>query len=102
VTGEPLRISLSTVVLSVYSLKWNPFAPDVPVEGLWKSPALTTYCQRLEYLSQEGGFACLAEALLQQMQALRRTLHRYCSLIAMQELWDRVRPPPSPPDSQPF
>lgn len=46
--------------------------------------------------------ACLAEALLQQMQALRRTLHRYCSLIAMQALWDRVRPPPSPPDSEPF
>lgn len=44
-------------LLSVYSLKWNPFAPDVPVEGLWKSPTLTTFCQRLEYLSQEGGFA---------------------------------------------
>jgi hypothetical protein len=46
--------------------------------------------------------ACYADALLHQMQALRQTLHRYCSLITLQDFWDRVRPPPTPSDSEPF
>jgi type II secretory pathway predicted ATPase ExeA len=38
-------------------LKWNPFSPDVPVEALWRSPDLDTFCWRLERLVRDGGFA---------------------------------------------
>lgn len=38
-------------------LKWNPFSPDVPVEALWRSSELDTFCWRLERLVRDGGFA---------------------------------------------
>jgi general secretion pathway protein A len=48
---------VNKLLLSAYNLKWNPFAPNVPLEGLWKNASLVNFCQRLEHLSQEGGFA---------------------------------------------
>jgi type II secretory pathway predicted ATPase ExeA len=43
--------------LSLYGLKWNPFAPDVPVEALHVTPRIESFCWRVEQLSSEGGFA---------------------------------------------
>ncbi len=42
---------------ALYGLKWNPFSPDVPVEALWRTPAIETFCWRIEMLAREGGFA---------------------------------------------
>jgi type II secretory pathway predicted ATPase ExeA len=44
-------------LLSLYGLKWNPFAPDVPVEALHVTPRTESFCWRVEQLSGEGGFA---------------------------------------------
>jgi general secretion pathway protein A len=44
-------------LLSLYGLKWNPFAPDVPVEALHVTPRIESFCWRVEQLSGEGGFA---------------------------------------------
>lgn len=44
-------------LLSVYGLKWNPFAPDVPVEALHLVPKVESFCWRTENLAREGGFA---------------------------------------------
>ena len=44
-------------LLSLYGLKWNPFAPDVPVEALHMTPRIESFCWRVEQLSGEGGFA---------------------------------------------
>lgn len=44
-------------LLSLYGLKWNPFAPDVPVEALHSSPRIDSFCWRVEQLAGEGGFA---------------------------------------------
>jgi type II secretory pathway predicted ATPase ExeA len=44
-------------LLSLYSLKFNPFLPDVPVEALWVAPALDSFCWRIEQQIGEGGFA---------------------------------------------
>ena len=44
-------------LLSVYGLKWNPFSPDVPVEGLHLTPRVENFCWRTENLAREGGFA---------------------------------------------
>jgi general secretion pathway protein A len=44
-------------LLSLYSLKFNPFAPDVPAEALWVPPAVESFCWRIEAQTGEGGFA---------------------------------------------
>ena len=44
-------------MLGLYGLKWNPFAPDVPVEALHVTPRIESFCWRVEQLAGEGGFA---------------------------------------------
>ena len=44
-------------LLSLYGLKWNPFAPNVPTEALHVSAAVESFCWRVGQLSGEGGFA---------------------------------------------
>lgn len=47
-------------LLSLYSLKYNPFSPEVPVEALSPSAAIDHFCWRVEsQLLDEGGFALL-------------------------------------------
>jgi general secretion pathway protein A len=43
-------------LLAPYSLKWNPFAPEVPVEALWMPSRLARFCARVERQVREGGF----------------------------------------------
>jgi len=46
--------------LSLYGLKWNPFAPGLPTEALHATPALERFAWRIEHgLLSEGGFALL-------------------------------------------
>ena len=57
-------------------LKWNPFSPDVPVEALWRSPELETFCWRLERLVRDGGFALVTgEPGTGKSVALRQLAH---------------------------
>jgi type II secretory pathway predicted ATPase ExeA len=49
-------------LLALYGLKWNPFAPDVPVEALRVTPAIESFCWRVEQLAGEGGFALITGA----------------------------------------
>ena len=49
-------------MLALYGLKWNPFAPDVPVEALHVSRRIETFCWRVEQLVGEGGFALVTGA----------------------------------------
>jgi len=46
-------------LLAVYGLKWNPFAPDLPGEGLFLTPRIEQFAWRVEQLVQEGGFALI-------------------------------------------
>src|SRR5215470_13615200 len=48
--------------LALYGLKWNPFAPDVPVEALHVTPRTSSFCWRVEQLVGEGGFALITGA----------------------------------------
>jgi len=44
--------------LALYGLKWNPFSPELPIEGLHTPPAIDNFCWRIEHaLVREGGFA---------------------------------------------
>jgi general secretion pathway protein A len=47
-------------LLSQHGLKWNPFAPQVPVEALQVTPQVDSFCHRVELLASEGGFALVA------------------------------------------
>jgi type II secretory pathway predicted ATPase ExeA len=49
-------------LLALYGLKWNPFAPDVPVEALRVTPRVESFCWRAEQLTGEGGFALVTGA----------------------------------------
>ena len=43
-------------LLSLYSLKFNPFSPEVPASALWITPAIESFCWRIEQQIGEGGF----------------------------------------------
>ena len=49
-------------MLALYGLKWNPFAPYVPVEALHVSRRIESFCWRAEQLVGEGGFALVTGA----------------------------------------
>jgi len=44
-------------LLSLYSLKFNPFSPEIPTSALWVAPPLESFCWRIEQQIGEGGFA---------------------------------------------
>jgi type II secretory pathway predicted ATPase ExeA len=47
-------------LLSLWGLKWNPFSPDLPSEGLLVTPRIESFAWRVEQLVQEGGFALIS------------------------------------------
>jgi general secretion pathway protein A len=49
-------------LLALYGLKWNPFAPDVPVEALHVTRHIDSFCWRVQQLVGEGGFALVTGA----------------------------------------
>lgn len=47
-------------LLALYGLKWNPFSPELPTEALYVTPAIDSFCWRIEQtLVREGGFALI-------------------------------------------
>lgn len=44
-------------LLSLYSLKFNPFSPEIPTTALWVPAPLENFCWRIEQQVGEGGFA---------------------------------------------
>jgi type II secretory pathway predicted ATPase ExeA len=50
----------SKKLLSLWGLKWNPFSPELPSEGLLATPKIESFAWRVEQLVQEGGFALIS------------------------------------------
>ena len=46
-------------LLSLWGLKWNPFSPELPSDGLLVTPRIDHFAWRVEQLVQEGGFALI-------------------------------------------
>ena len=45
-------------LLALYGLKFNPFSPDLPVEAIYVTPKLESFCWRVEHAQvRDGGFA---------------------------------------------
>ena len=53
---------MSKKLLALYSLKYNPFCQEVPVNALFASPAIEHFCWRIENQLGEGGFALITGA----------------------------------------
>jgi type II secretory pathway predicted ATPase ExeA len=49
----------SKKLLSLWGLKWNPFSPELPNDGLLVTPKIENFAWRVEQLVQEGGFALI-------------------------------------------
>jgi general secretion pathway protein A len=47
-------------LLSLWGLKWNPFSPQLPSDGLLVTPKIDNFAWRVEQLVQEGGFALIS------------------------------------------
>ena len=47
-------------LLSLWGLKWNPFSPELPSEGLLVTAKIESFAWRVEQLVQEGGFAMIS------------------------------------------
>jgi general secretion pathway protein A len=46
-------------MLALWGLKWNPFSPELPSEGLLVTPKIENFAWRVEQMVQEGGFALI-------------------------------------------
>jgi type II secretory pathway predicted ATPase ExeA len=47
-------------LLALYSLKFNPFLPDLPVSALFLPPAMESFCWRMQNQVGQGGFAMVS------------------------------------------
>jgi general secretion pathway protein A len=51
---------MSKKLLALYSLKFNPFLPDLPVSALFLPAAIESFCWRMQNQVGEGGFAMVS------------------------------------------
>jgi type II secretory pathway predicted ATPase ExeA len=68
-------------LLSLWGLKWNPFSPELPSEGLLVTAKMESFAWRVEQLVQEGGFALISgESGTGKSVALRIVAERLASV----------------------
>jgi general secretion pathway protein A len=68
-------------LLSLWGLKWNPFSPELPSEGLLATPKIEHFAWRVEQLVQEGGFALITgESGMGKSVALRIVAERLATM----------------------
>jgi len=46
-------------LLSFYGLKWNPFSPGTPIDGLSLNKKIESFCWRVESIILDGGYSVL-------------------------------------------
>lgn len=50
---------MNTNLLSKFGLKFHPFRPDIPVDALYVTPAVDSFCRRVELGVADGGFVLI-------------------------------------------
>jgi type II secretory pathway predicted ATPase ExeA len=66
---------------AVYSLKWNPFIPEIPDEALMHTPSVDHFCWRVEQQLRDGGFALATGDSGTGKSAALRILTRHLSAL---------------------
>lgn len=51
---------MSKKLLALYSLKFNPFLPDLPISALFLPAAIESFCWRMQNQVSQGGFAMVS------------------------------------------
>lgn len=70
---------------TLYGLKWNPFLPDAPLEGLLAGAAIEHFAWRIEQMGAEGGFALITgDPGIGKSVALRFVVARLASVRDLQ------------------
>ena len=90
---EERRDTVNKKMLALYGLKWNPFAPDVPVEALHVTRRIELFCSRVQQLVGEGGFALVTGAPGTGKSVTLRILAE--RLGAQRDVWTRHRHAPA-------
>jgi general secretion pathway protein A len=68
-------------LLALYSLTFNPFSSQIPPAALWVSPAIESFCWRIQQQIGEGGFAlALGDPGTGKSAALRILVERLTQL----------------------
>ena len=68
-------------LLILYGLKWNPFTPEVPDDGLFTTARIESFAMRIETMVHDGGFALITgEPGYGKSIALRIIEQRLCEL----------------------
>jgi len=68
---------MSSNLLALHGLKWNPFVSEVPLEALFVTPEIKNFCWRVGHLTGQGGFALITgEPGLGKSVALRVLVDR--------------------------
>jgi type II secretory pathway predicted ATPase ExeA len=71
----------SKKLLSLWGLKWNPFSPELPSDGLLVTPQIESFAWRVEQLVEAGGFALICgESGTGKWVALRIVAERLASV----------------------
>lgn len=68
-------------LLALYGLKWNPFASDMPCEGIHLSQSFENFAWRVESLTLDGGFALITGDPGLGKSIAMRSLHEHLSRI---------------------
>lgn len=51
---------MSKQILALYGLKWNPFLPEIPLEAIYVTPRIESFCFRVENgIARDGGIVAL-------------------------------------------
>ena len=83
----------SKKLLSLWGLKWNPFSPELPSDGLLVTPKIDHFAWRVEQLVQEGGFALITgESGTGKSVALRIVAGRLSGAAGRRRRCDREAP----------
>jgi len=62
---------------ALYGLKYNPFLPALPPEALFALPGVDAFCQRVQTMAAQGGFALITgEPGLGKSKTLQLIAHR--------------------------
>jgi type II secretory pathway predicted ATPase ExeA len=70
---------------ALFGLKWNPFLPDAPLEGLLAGAAIEHFAWRIEQMGAEGGFALVTgDPGIGKSVALRFVVARLSSVRDLQ------------------
>jgi type II secretory pathway predicted ATPase ExeA len=69
---EPMH---SKKQLTLYGLKWNPFLPDLPPEGLIETEQAQRFAWKIENLVMDGGFALITGEPGTGKSVILRILH---------------------------